>query len=1236
MLKPDPFKAKVRRWTIPVVRPEDLLVVSIEFVGFIRKRQPTVTPKLWLEPAGDQSFIILHFQGQSIAEQAFFQSTPDFKVKPPDPDAAKPPNSETGGEPTAGGPPVSTRLGGPSRLVFKVPKAHPRIGYTIGEVLDACQGLELSLASTALPPPAGGRPSQFRPARVSELQALLARPAVLSGVDRVRAQARLQRWEDDSDLMPVLLLPPTGSEPKASVLARPRRVVVDERFSAGGGKFPGVVLKPELHDPRAPGSEMETALEVPFRLLVSPNRSAAWVHAALPVRSPATGRCELWHTRLATRLVTQDGMIIQEDDHRLRTIRAIWARQHFSTSPGIRRPSRGLQDPFRMSLDAGDRWEIVHLSANFNMKADFKLPADYEPLPIDVHRLMLTSLGSWLDSRGRWDPPHSSIAVEEWRHRSTMARDHYVRVVYRGFLFPFGHRASLVKVTERKFHDLPGNPAILRQRMYIVVRQPLMTYGNPNLKTPSPANHRYDHEMPFSSVRIATQVTPDLENPVGSHINGQGQDLFWPKVGGAEFRFQLVAEDGEANRSEFTAPLVFVSNDHARDRLILEEVRKEYESDLKKPQRTVALSGQRVALADSVEPGDTSFDAVELVLGAHVRDDELAGADRPKFYPRVARAKVVVPAIKGLTGSNGIAEVQFAEEFLQKGLPGPGNPDGTKGQVFLDLVERTVMDFSSGGDRSGAMVQPNFEVSGISRLIGPVGGSVTELAANRFDPASFFQSLDAKMFGVVDLAEVIEAVGLDKLDSVPRFLTETLGVADAFLKQLSELGHRVTAVKAATTSSGIDQICKGVTDQIALIGAAIGGLMSATPLAEGAGLHDVLPPLVGKLATLRTAVAGLPEVPSEARKSLLAGVDRVLLDLSKVEDFVSGLEKALQLPDELKFRFQWKPQLTHWPDAKDPDQSIFVAANKGKSATLTIDVAMEAKTKLSPQPRMDIACRLHNFSINLLPVEGFLKLHFNKLEFTAATGAKADVNCEFDGLEFVGVLSFVEALRDLIPLDGFSDPPALDVSEKGIAASYSMALPDIGFGVFSLQNLSMGAGVTVPFLGDPLSVRFTFGERQSPFLLTVSAIGGGGFFGVTVDPDGVQTLEASFEFGASLSVNFGVASGSIYVMGGIYFKMQNDKATLTGFVRMGGEVDVLGLVSVSIELNLGLTFEFSSGKCAGRATLTMEIEVALVSIPVEISCERKFAGSNGDPTFAQLMEPEPDYDPWAEYCRAFA
>ena len=90
-----------------------------------------------------------------------------------------------------------------------------------------------------------------------------------------------------------------------------------------------------------------------------------------------------------------------------------------------------------------------------------------------------------------------------------MGRDHYVRVVYAGFLVPFGHRASVIKITERQFHaDRPGNAAYLRQRMFLVVREQVKTYRTTGLRYDGPdatrTGEQYDLMMPFEAVRILT------------------------------------------------------------------------------------------------------------------------------------------------------------------------------------------------------------------------------------------------------------------------------------------------------------------------------------------------------------------------------------------------------------------------------------------------------------------------------------------------------------------------------------------------------------------------------------------------------------------------------------------------------------------------------------------------------------------------------------------------------------
>jgi hypothetical protein len=347
-------------------------------------------------------------------------------------------------------------------------------------------------------------------------------------------------------------------------------------------------------------------------------------------------------------------------------------------------------------------------------------------------------------------------------------------------------------------------------------------------------------------------------------------------------------------------------------------------------------------------------------------------------------------------------------------------------------------------------------------------------------------------------------------------------------------------------------------------------------------------------------------------------------------------------------RFDWKPQIKSWGFKPGAANQLFVVHDKD-----AFIVAVEARMKKSGgPPKIQVLCGLRHFDLVLIAPASFIELNFEKIEFTVNSSAKMNVDVLLSNIKFVGPLSFVETLRDLIPLDGFSDPPYLDITPQGIDAGFSVALPSIPCGVLNLSNVSLGAGFTVPFIGQPLSVRFNFCTREQPFHLTVYCFGGGGFFGVTIDPQGVQILEASFEFGAAISIDLGVASGGVSVMAGIYFRMEADAASLTGYFRLEGHVDVMGLITASLELYLELRYEFETGKAVGRASLTIEIEVLIFSGSVTITCERKFAGSNGDPTLRQLMglssnpalpladeldaiQPGTRYA-WRDYCEAFA
>jgi hypothetical protein len=106
---------------------------------------------------------------------------------------------------------------------------------------------------------------------------------------------------------------------------------------------------------------------------------------------------------------------------------------------------------------------------------------------------------------------------------------------------------------------------------------------------------------------------------------------------------------------------------------------------------------------------------------------------------------------------------------------------------------------------------------------------------------------------------------------------------------------------------------------------------------------------------------------------------------------------------------------------------------------------------------------------------------------------------------------------------------------------------------------------------------------------------------------------------------------------GIYMRLEGDGGSLTGYFRLRGEVDVLGLISASIELYLELHYEFDTGKMVGRATITIKVEVFCFSTSVKVSAERRFAGSAGDPSFADVMVlPDGSSPAWSTYCLAFA
>lgn len=327
-------------------------------------------------------------------------------------------------------------------------------------------------------------------------------------------------------------------------------------------------------------------------------------------------------------------------------------------------------------------------------------------------------------------------------------------------------------------------------------------------------------------------------------------------------------------------------------------------------------------------------------------------------------------------------------------------------------------------------------------------------------------------------------------------------------------------------------------------------------------------------------------------------------------------------PTALDTTLDWSPSVTQDPSG------IFLPQSGSK---LSIKAKIHTPFANPGQTTFSVDVSLTSFELQLFGnAAPFIGVTFKKVTFKFGTGAKTVVDPEIDTVTFLGPLTFINDLEQLLTSLG---GPSIDISDGGITAAYALPLPSISVGVFGLENLKIDAGLTIPFDGTPVRVRFGLCTRDDPFILTIEMFGGGGFFALAIGADGIESIEVSLEFGAAISLDLGVASGSASIMAGIYFELQEipkKQITLTGFLKADGSVEVLGIITISIEIYLGLTY-LDPGKSYGEATVTVSVKVFCFSASVSMTYQKTFGGS-GDPSFGQALT-QAD---WDTYCGAFA
>jgi len=1116
---------------ISVLRPDDLLSLEIVAVNLRLDTTDVKSPVLVVDDPAQPALLVVGFPAQTIIEEAFFDSSAPKPKTPEQSPAPAPAHRPAAPDPKAPSNPgsVQFRLGGESRLVFKVP-ADARIAYTVAGLLD-WSTFELAVSPIA-------------------------------------------------DV-------PNGATPNTSLPIR------------------------------EPGAT-ETTLQLPFRLHLSPTHEAVWQHD--PNLVDHAGRVELWHTRLATRDAKGEAQQLSADNQI--GLRAIWSPDY---KPGGPVPSPGTSGlsplPTIAPMDIADRHQIVVLTSAFDGYAVSSYRR-FVPTPIEATMLMLSPLGGWLRSAGVWDPPtkilpriryvpvgvdrilkglelevavvrpgmdqagidqaeaenpevdvrpgvgvrrdvaptvgplveaaaapaaprafgidarrvfldperialniydldpNGKLDLSQWTHTAAQGRDHYVRLVYEGKLKDLGHRASLVKVTERRFEESSsGVPvAYLRQYMYVVVKEPEKHYPSEGLADDG-------RGMPLRRVRLTTLVTPHIEYPYEKDPYAGPPAVtdrsFWVMVNKQDFLFHGYAEDVAGNRIDFQKPLIFVPDSETDFASIDAAIRSN------RSRISASIPGQKVTFAERLPAGDPAAgkDNTSLVTEAIYFENEGPSGDA-FFKPRIFAADVHLPAVEALTGSNAVTSIRLTADYLAKGFGDPANKTGTFAEIVSHNADvsgdlsTAVLGSTFSAAQAGGFSTPSLDIVCLTRGAGPLGGNIADAMSNTFNPKQVFKAGMATLFGAFDLADLLPGGGSVD-DHAPKMQVQRQGT---------------NVITDLDWQSSID-----------------------APFPPGGG----------------GIVAFVP----------------------------GGNPTALKV------------------------HAVITKDLAGGAGTFALDGA------------------LNDFSIVFL---ASLEIKFTAFTFASRTGSKTDVNVHLDNgspIKFEGDLSFVEGLRKVIPPGVFGDGVSIDLIQNplGVKAGLSLGLPPATVGVFALKNIAFSAGLTIPFLDGKPVVEFGFASRDKPFLLAVMILGGGGFFHLELDTDGMRLLEAAFEFGAVAALDIGVASGEVHIMAGIYFKMEKKQlgppngeqmvSSLSGYLRCGGSLCVLGIVRVSVEFYLCFTYFVEPQKAKGRATLTVEISIACFSKSIELTVERSFGGKGGDPTFAQSMD-TPAL--WAEYADAFA
>jgi hypothetical protein len=259
-------------------------------------------------------------------------------------------------------------------------------------------------------------------------------------------------------------------------------------------------------------------------------------------------------------------------------------------------------------------------------------------------------------------------------------------------------------------------------------------------------------------------------------------------------------------------------------------------------------------------------------------------------------------------------------------------------------------------------------------------------------------------------------------------------------------------------------------------------------------------------------------------------------------------------------------------------------------------------------------------------------------ENAALTMNNGRFNMELDPskMRLTGVLdSIASAMKKFAPGGDTGIPGVQFVPPNRLVSQYSLDLkmPNLDFGIFAFSQLSLGANFSLELVLNPLALKessflvsagLNLARQNAPFIFTMSAMGGCGWFAMEVGyrvffggQPSKPTSRIDIGFGAAATLGFDVgwACGSVYMAFNLRILIVHGYADGNGTnfelgLSLVGRLCLLGYIDAFIAIHLSITYS-SDGGMVGRGSISVRIKICwCFTFKLNRSFEKRLKGGS--------------------------